>query len=156
MAEFLFQEEGFRPNEADYYDPDNSYFHRVLERKLGIPITLSCLYIFLGRRVHLPFQGIGLPGHFIVQLTPPSARPGAEGQRYYVDPYHKGQILTLAQCRQILSRQGIAQAPKYFSPVTDRAILARVIANLIRIYESRGNPLRSERLTRLFSSLEAR
>src|ERR687885_5523 len=64
---YLFVERGFRGNSQDYYDPRNSFLNDVLDRKLGIPITISVVYMEVGRRIELPLQGVGMPGHFIVK-----------------------------------------------------------------------------------------
>src|SRR5256714_15391410 len=66
LCRYLFHEMGFRGNPRDYYDPRNSYFNQVLERRLGIPITLSAVTMAVGQRAGLAIAGIGLPGHFIV------------------------------------------------------------------------------------------
>jgi len=147
VNDYLFVLKGFKGNTENYYDPDNSYFNKVLERRLGIPITLSVLYLLVGRRLALPLVGIGLPGHFIVQFQAP-------GQRIHLDPFRGGKILSLADCQQILKAQGLEFNRKHLRPVSHRAILARVIANLIAIYTDRGDHRRAQRLTRLFSMYE--
>lgn len=147
LNDYLFVLKGFKGNSANYYDPDNSYFNRVLERKVGIPITLSILYLLVARRAALPVAGIGLPGHFIVQFQAPN-------QRLYLDPYRGGKILSVADCQDLLSTQGLSYDRRYFRPVTSRAIVARVIANLIHIYTDRGDTRKTERLGRLFSMLQ--
>lgn len=136
---FLFSVEGFRGNEEFYYDPDNSYFNKVLERKLGIPITLSCLYLLLGQRLKLPFTGIALPGHFIVEFQYP------EGG-VYLDPFRGGKILTLADCKKILSSQNVAYDKKHFLPAPMPTILARMMTNLVAIYLDRQDERRAKRL----------
>ena len=80
----LFGAEGFRGNDADYYDPDNSMLDRVLDRRRGIPITLSVVLIEVGRRLGVPFTGIGAPGHFIVRH---------DGSGVYIDPFNGGRVL---------------------------------------------------------------
>lgn len=138
---YLFHNQGFRGNHEDYYNPDNSYFHRVLARKIGIPITLSCLYLFLGKRLSIPFIGIGLPGHFIIEFKSP------EGG-FYIDPFHNGQILTLEDCKEMLKQQKIPYNKKYFNPATNRAVMARTLANLIGVYSDREDRRKSGRLVR--------
>lgn len=147
LNDYLFELKGFRGNEANYYDPDNSYFNRVLERKLGIPVTLSCLFLFLGRRLALPLAGVGLPGHFIVQFQAPN-------QRIYLDPFRKGRVLTVSDCQQILRSQGLEYDRKHLRPTPHRAILARIIANLVSIYADRSDRRRAQRLTLLFQMFE--
>ena len=143
ISRYLFERQAFKPNVLHYYDTENSYFNRVLEKKTGIPITLSCLYLFLGRRLDLKMDGVGLPGHFIVRLR------GAE-ESILISPFDKGKVLSLEDCRQIVLNQGIAYDPKYLNPATSRMILARMIANLLRIYTHQGDAAKSAVMNRLF------
>jgi regulator of sirC expression with transglutaminase-like and TPR domain len=147
VNDYLFELKGFRGNEANYYDPDNTFFNRVLERKLGIPITLSCLYLLIGKRLALPLAGVGLPGHFIVQFQAPN-------QRLYLDPFHKGRVLTLPDCQKLLRQQGLEYDRRHLRPIAHRAILARILANLVSIYADRDDHRRAGRLTRLFQLFE--
>lgn len=144
---YLFTELGFKGNSGDYYDPDNSYMNRVLERRLGMPITLCCLYLFLGRRLGLPFLGIGLPGHFIAAYCPP-------GGKIYLDAFQKGRAVDEAECKQIVARQGIAFEAAHLKPVSHRAVLARMTANLVRIYEGRKDERRKAKLASFLKLLE--
>ena len=131
---FLFGQYHFRGSNADaYYDPRNSFLNEVLDRKQGIPITLSVLYMELGRRIGVPFLGVGMPGHFVV--TPLSAQG-----RWFVDPFTEGTVLTVEDCAKKL--QGLAQwqvdfRPEYLAPVGTRYILFRMLGNLKGIYLGR-------------------
>src|SRR5579884_4427607 len=89
--ELLFEVLQFRGNEDEYYDPRNSCLNSVLTRRLGIPITLSVLYIEIARRLSRPVYGVGLPGHFIVAYED-------RNSRYWIDPFHGGRILSFADC----------------------------------------------------------
>jgi regulator of sirC expression with transglutaminase-like and TPR domain len=122
----LFDEEGFRGNVEDYYDPRNSFLNDVLDRRTGIPITLSTLYIEVGRRAGLAVDGIGLPGHFI-------ARVGST----LVDPFHGGAVLTGEDCQKRLDRiyGGRRQLDEtMLAACPPRTILARTLRNLKAIY----------------------
>lgn len=143
FGRYLFEKQGFKPNVLHYYDTENSYFNRVIEKKTGIPITLSCLYLFLARRLDLRMDGVGLPGHFIVRLR------GAD-ESILVSPFDKGKVLSLEDCRQIVLNQGIAYDPKYLNPATPRLILARMVANLLRIYTHQGDAAKSAVMNRFF------
>lgn len=143
LSRYLFERQGFKPNVLHYYDTENSYFNRVLEKRTGIPITLSCLYLFLAKRLDLKMDGVGLPGHFIVRL-----RGGEES--ILISPFDKGKVLSLEDCRQIVLNQGIAYDPKYLNPATSRMILARMVANLLRIYTHQGDAAKSAVMNRLF------
>src|SRR5262245_30790585 len=97
LHRYLFEEQGFRGNESDYYDPRNSFLNDVLERRSGIPITLSVVYMEVARRIGLRLEGVGLPGHFIVRVLRP------EGDQL-VDPFHAGALLTEADCQERVDR----------------------------------------------------
>jgi regulator of sirC expression with transglutaminase-like and TPR domain len=133
LREFLFDEEGFRGNAGDYYDPANSCLNQVLERKLGIPITLSVVMIEVARRVGLRMQGIGLPGHFVV-----SALVGTES--VLLDPFDGGTVLTQESAAEVVARavgRRVTLTEEHFAPVSKRQILARVLANLKGAYVRR-------------------
>ncbi len=127
MAQFLHGELGFEGNTQDYYNPDNSLMPKVLETRMGIPISLSLLYIFLGKRCGRGISGINLPGHFIAQL---------DGVLF--DPFNEGRILKVEDCVEILSQQKLRFNPGYLEPATSRSILQRMLANLLFIYEEIG------------------
>ncbi len=119
---------GFRGNREDYYDPRNSFLNDVLERRTGIPITLSLVYIEVGRRAGLDLVGVGMPGHFLVGCR---ARPDL-----YVDAYAGGALLTRVDCISRLRelRPDVAFRPEFLAPVGPRLILIRMLNNLQEIY----------------------
>ena len=137
LAAFLFDELGFSGNADDYYDPQNSYLHRVLERRRGLPITLSIVLIEVGRRLGVTIEGVGAPQHFLVRVA---ADAEAGGSPRYLDPFHGGREIDLDALRedmvQRLSAGGRAGPPGdsaaelFLSAVTKRQILARVLQNL--------------------------
>jgi regulator of sirC expression with transglutaminase-like and TPR domain len=130
----LFEVEGYRPNERDYYDPRNSYLNEVLDRKLGIPITLSIVYMEVGRRCGLPVLGVGLPGHFLVKVLT------TQGD-ILIDPFAGGAELTSEDCQERLDRVygGLLRLePRMLLPVTKRHILVRILNNLKTIYLNQG------------------
>ena len=136
---YLFDDQGFRGNVADYYDVRNSFLNDVLERKTGIPITLSVVYIELARQVGLPIVGVGMPGHFLVRY---SAQPTV----FWIDPFHRGQLLTQEDCQQLLERmygQALEWSDAYIEPVSDHAILQRMLYNLKAIYVHQGDHRRA-------------
>lgn len=132
LAQFLAQA-GFRGNTVDYGDPRNSYLNQVLERGLGLPISLSVIFLEIGRRLRLPVAGVGLPGHFIVSVG------GAEGD-LYLDPFFQGRTLTVDDCQELVGAvTGKSVAgfdPRWLAPTAPRAILARMLANLRNFYAS--------------------
>jgi regulator of sirC expression with transglutaminase-like and TPR domain len=119
--------EGFSGNRVDYYDPSNSYLHHVLERRTGIPITLSIVTIELGRRLGIPVVGVGMPGHFLV-------RDGADDDAF-ADPF-EGRFLARDDCERLLSevQPGVAFDARHLAPVGTRTIVSRVLANLKGIH----------------------
>ena len=130
LNHFLFEELGFRGNVDNYYDPRNSYLNDVLERKTGIPITLSILYMELGRRIGLPMQGVSFPGHFMVKLRV------ARGQ-LVLDPFAGGTPQSEAGLRKRLEeslppgRGGAEHAlESYLVAASPHHIIARVLRNL--------------------------
>jgi regulator of sirC expression with transglutaminase-like and TPR domain len=147
LAEFLFQTYGLRGNTDDYADPRNSYLNQVLERRLGIPISLSVIYLEVGRRLHLPVAGVGLPGHFIVRVDGEGEAPE------YLDPFHGGRLLTRDDCRELVrSAAGIEDVfdEDWLAPAPPREIVARMLNNLRAFYISVEDwPLAIELLERL-------
>jgi regulator of sirC expression with transglutaminase-like and TPR domain len=133
LSEFLFSEKGFRGNADDYYDPRNSCLNDVLDRQLGIPITLSVLIMEVGRRVGLEILGIGLPGHFCV-----GAKVGDE--LVLLDPFGGGRRLERDQAEAIASRavgRRVELTDAHFAPATKAQIVVRMLRNLQGIYARR-------------------
>ena len=130
IVHHLFVTEGFAGNRDDYYDPRNSFLDAVVERRLGIPITLGIIAIEIGRRIGVPVVGIGMPGHFLVRDAMSTER--------YADPF-EGRLLDAAGCRELFSRAqgGAGFDERYLAPVGTRAIVARLLANLKGIYLAR-------------------
>lgn len=125
---YLFDELNFSGNEAAYYDPRNSSLDQVLDRRMGIPITLSVVYIEIARRLERPVSGVGLPGHFVIRY---------DDGKYatYIDPFHRGKLLSEDDCRQ-MARQitGEEAEASALSPVGTRYILVRMLNNLRSAY----------------------
>ena len=125
LRELLFEREAFAGNIDHYDDPENSFLDSVIERRLGIPITLSVLMIVLGRRLGLDVQGVGMPGHFLVL-------DGARGD-VWCDPFHHGALLDAAGCRRrfdLVYGGAMAFEPAFLAPTGPHAIVARMLANL--------------------------
>ncbi len=136
LNRFLFQEQGFAPNVDDYYDPRNSFLNEVLERRVGIPISLSILYIEVGRRIGLSLRGVSFPGHFLVKCRV------YEGL-IVLDPYCAGASLSFEDLQQRLreARGGeVSRAivASMLVAANKKQILARMLGNLKAIYLERG------------------
>ena len=131
---YIFEELGFAGNQGNYYDPRNSLLSDVLDRHTGIPITLSVVYMEIGRRAGLHVEGIGLPGHFIVRAE------DARGESVLVDPFN-GKIIDTEDCQEHLDTIYGGQAPltdAHLRPVSTREILARLLRNLKGVYAQAG------------------
>ncbi|MBI4509574.1 MAG: hypothetical protein HY698_08045 [Deltaproteobacteria bacterium] len=130
LNKYLFDDLGFRGNEDDYYDPRNSFLNEVLDRRVGIPITLSVVYIEVGRRLGLDLHGVSFPGHFLVKQ-----RLGSEEK--ILDPYHGGVYLEREDLVDRLERaigQDVQLADEHLVTATKRQILTRMLNNLRGIY----------------------
>lgn len=134
--QFFFEDLGFTGNQDGYYDPDNSYINQVLDRRLGIPISLSAVYLLIARRLRIPVVGIGMPGHFLLQYN----------DSLFIDPFHKGRLLNRGECVQFLMNNGFGFHPAYLSPTPTRFMLVRMLTNLIQIYSTQ-DPDRADSLT---------
>ena len=123
LTRHLFDELGFRGNTENYQDPDNSYLDQVVRRGLGLPITLSVVVMEVGRRLGVPLDGVGMPGHFLVRHR---SEPGT-----FLDPFGGGRRLDAHGCRMIFESLGGANwDDAYLTPVGARAILNRMLLNL--------------------------
>jgi regulator of sirC expression with transglutaminase-like and TPR domain len=141
VAALLFEHLGLQGNGEDYTDPRNSFLNQVLDRRLGIPISLAVLMIEVGRRAGVALEGIGMPGHFLVR-----------GDGEVRDPFQGGRPLDQAGCAalfQAIHGPGARFAPAMLTPVGPRVILARMLANLRQSYISRRDPGALEWVVRL-------
>jgi regulator of sirC expression with transglutaminase-like and TPR domain len=127
INDYLFNELSFAGNEKNYYDPDNSYLNRVLDRRTGNPINLCLLYVLVARRLRLPVVGIGLPGHFLCRYQSTS-------DEIYIDAFHHGRLLTKTDCIHYLIRGNYNVSDDYLSPVSSRRLFQRICSNLHQIY----------------------
>ncbi len=130
LCRYLFHEMGFRGNVQHYYDPRNSYFSQVLDRRTGIPITLSAVAMAVGSRAGLTVAGVGLPGHFI-------AKASAGGEEVLFDPFHGGRPLTPEQCEQLVYQvtgTTFQATRSALEPVPLGLIVQRMLNNLKAVY----------------------
>jgi len=141
LNRFLFEDQGFAPSVDNYYDPRNSYLNEVLERRVGIPLSLSILYIEVGRRIGLPLQGISFPGHFLVKCTL------KEGM-VIIDPYCGGITLSLQDLQKRLRETRGGEVSRaivaaMLVAANKREIIARMLRNLKAIYLDQRDYLRA-------------
>lgn len=135
LAEFMAGELCFRGNTDDYYCERNSLLPCVIDTRMGIPITLTILYRMVAARAGMRVDGLNLPGHFI-------ARHG----EVLFDPFHRGRILTRADCEEILTRQNLKLRGSHLEAATPRQILVRVLANLLYVYDLQKDTAKHKRV----------
>ena len=132
---FLFHEEGFRGNREDYYDPKNSFLNEVLDRKCGIPISLSLVYLEVGRRCGLNVHGVGFPGHFLCKVE-------LDGGELVIDSFARGQLLALDEIKRRF-RAAMGESTPFdvraLRPAGAREILVRMLQNLRQVYSTKGD-----------------
>jgi len=147
LIEHLFGRLGFRGDTDHYRDPANSFLHRVLERRLGIPITLSVLTLEVGHRVGVALDPVGMPGHFLLRdrLDPD----------VFVDPFSGGATLSRAGCERLFSHlhDQARFAPHFLDPTPSRQVVVRVLANLRASYVGLGDRRRLVEVQRLATLL---
>lgn len=138
LADLLFDECGFGGNHDDYFDPGNSYLDRVIESRVGIPISLSVLVMAVGSRAGMNVEGVGFPGHFLVRVG------GAKG--VFQDPFHEGDLLDGRALRRLATQflgAEMALHPSYLEPVDTQTITVRMLANLKTAHRRRGDYARA-------------
>ena len=146
INEYFFTELGFSGNEKNYYEPDNSYLNRVLDRRTGNPINLCLFYLLMARRMRLLVVGIGLPGHFICRYQ------SASGE-LYLDVFNRGRLLTKADCVHYLVRGNYDLREEYLAPVSPRRMFLRICSNLHQVYHELGETAESARVQRYLVAL---
>lgn len=132
LVRHLFVDLGFHGNEDDYYDPANSYLNEVVDRRTGIPLTLSVLTIEIGRRLGVPLAGVAMPGHFLLR--------DRVDDSLFVDPFARGAYLDEGGCRRVFRALHGPDArfdPSYLDPVGAHTMVARLLANLRAIFAAR-------------------
>lgn len=155
LNSYLYGTLGFKGNEADYANPRNSYLNDVLEQRIGIPITLSLVYLEMGKRLALPLEGINLPGHFIIRYQEPApqtlgrlgmgrerldeSEKAGSGEQILLDPFNGGAVLSEEDCARIVREmygRPMPLASVFTRPVTPRQFLTRLLTNLKTNYVS--------------------
>ena len=129
LVEHLFVDQNFHGNADDYYDPRNSFLNDVLDRRIGLPITLSVLTMEVGRRIGVPVAGVSMPGHFLLR--------DRVDPEVFVDPFARGALLDRAGCEKrfhAVQGPGAQFDDSFLEPIGKRAILARMLANLRVVY----------------------
>jgi regulator of sirC expression with transglutaminase-like and TPR domain len=153
LGEF-WREEGFHGNVEDYYSEKNSYLPDVLERRTGLPISLSVLYLAVSRRVHLTTEGVGMPGHFIVRVKVTTK----DGEQFVlIDPFRGARALNVEDCKQQVESTGQPFVPdEHLKATTAIEILGRMCHNLLALFDHQKKTLEAERVATVLVHLQPR
>lgn len=143
MAHLLGRDLGLRGNADDYYNANNSLLPCVIDSRLGIPISLSVLYMIVASRANIVVEGINLPGHFVVR----------HGDILF-DPFHEGRILSSRDCSEILSQQKLSLQPSHLQNAPPRLVLMRILGNLLHIFEEDDDESLHQMITKWIHLLE--
>lgn len=146
LNDLLYKKLGYCGNEKDYYEPDNSYLNRVIDRRTGNPISLCVLYFLIARRLGIPITGIGMPGHFVCRYQTAS-------EEIYIDCFNQGKLLTKADCVRFLNQTSVGFQEGFLAASTPRQILLRICTNLHQIYSQLGDSGENDRMQRYILAL---
>tara|TARA_R110000868_G_scaffold259361_16_gene517538 strand:- start:9101 stop:9916 length:816 start_codon:yes stop_codon:yes gene_type:complete len=147
LVKFVFEDLNFSGDTEDYHNPANCFMDQVINRRRGLPITLSMVVMFLARRLEMPFFGVNMPIHFMLNYI-------SDKEEVLIDPYDNGAIVTYDQCYFFLKKNNIEPKPDHFRIASDLEILIRCIRNLIHSYERKEMPERVEDLKKLLAIAE--
>ncbi len=147
VNDFFLTEMGFAGNSKDYYNPDNSTLHRVLETRRGIPISLGIVYLLVGRRLNLPVYGVGAPAHFLVKFV-------LEGKDFYVDVFNGGRIMSRKDAEDSINNMGFSFESRFLKTSADLEMLARSCRNMARAFSAIDDQPKANVLMELSIELE--
>ncbi|MEX2601789.1 MAG: transglutaminase-like domain-containing protein [Balneolaceae bacterium] len=147
LLRYLFRELRFTGDEKNYHHPDNAYIDRVMDRRKGLPISLSLIVMFLGRRLDLPFYGVNMPIHFMLLYE-------GEREELLIDPFDGGTVVSYDQCCFFLKKNGIEPRPEHLQRADEQLILSRFIRNLMHSYSNRNREDRVRELKQLLYLVE--
>ncbi|MCG8372029.1 MAG: transglutaminase-like domain-containing protein [Balneolales bacterium] len=148
LIKFVFEDLNFGGDTEDYHNPANCFMDQVINRRRGLPISLSMIVMFLAQRLEMPFFGVNMPIHFMLNYV-------SEKEEVLIDPYDNGAIVTYDQCYFFLKKNNIEPRPDHFKIASDMEILTRCIRNLIHSYERKEMPERVEDLKNLLALAES-
>ncbi len=130
INQYIYDDLGFQGNKENYYEPCNSFLNHVIDRRLGIPISLALVYMEIAQRIDFPMQGIGMPGHFLI-------RPQVPDMEIFVDAFEHGEVMFYEDCQEKLTeiyQRSVTLQPEFLAPVSKKQFLARMLTNLKYIY----------------------
>ena len=147
LMKFIFEDLNFRGDNKDYHNPANGFIDQVIERRKGLPITLSLVAMFIARRLQLPVFGVNMPIHFMLAFV-------GEKEEQLIDPYDQGAEVSYDQCYFFLKKNNVTPKPEHFKMASDIDILARCIRNLMHSYERNEEHDRVQELKSLLGLVE--
>jgi regulator of sirC expression with transglutaminase-like and TPR domain len=147
LMDFIFEELNFTGSTVDYYNPENCYLNRVIDRRQGLPISLAMIVLFIGRRLNMPFYGINMPIHFMLKFK-------GDKEEVLIDPFDNGKVVSYNQCYFFLKQNGVEPKSKHFEITSEVEILARCIRNLIQSYNKLNMDHKVESLKKLLNTVE--
>lgn len=147
LLNYVFDELGFSGATANYYDPENAYLDRVIDRRRGLPISLAFVVLFLARRLELPFRGINMPIHFMLMFK-------GKKEGIFIDPFDHGKTVSYNQCHYFLKQNGIEPKSAHFSEVQPMQMLVRCIKNLVNSYQRMEHEGKTNQLKELLYTIE--
>jgi regulator of sirC expression with transglutaminase-like and TPR domain len=146
INKYFFEEKRFCGDPAGYYNPESHYLNRVLETKTGVPIALSAIYLIVAQKIHIPVEGIGMPGHFIIRYKFGTSLT-------YVDPFSQCKILDKQDCAHQMQRMGYEFKEEFLEPVNNKQILERMLRNLIVVFEKKKEQRKVDAMVRYIDIL---
>lgn len=147
LLHYVFRELRFRGDNKNYHNPDNAFIDRVMDRRKGLPISLSTVVIFLARRLDLPFFGVNMPIHFMLIFE-------GEKEKVLIDPFDGGTIVTYGQCHYFLKKNGVTPRPEHLKRTSEQQILSRSVRNLMQGYSKRDREDKVRDLQALLQLIE--
>lgn len=147
LMDHIFDHHGFSPAREDYFVPAHAHLHSVMDKKMGIPLTLAFIALFLARRLELPLSGVNMPAHFMMRFD-------YDSQVVFLDPFNAGKFVTLNECLNFLKRNNIRPEQTYFNPAHPAQMLLRAMRNLQNSYKKVGDPIRLKCIELLITHFE--
>lgn len=152
----FYGKHGFEGDQTNYFAPENSYIHSVLDRKKGNPLSLALIYMVVAQSLDIPVFGVNLPNHFILAYVDESdsSISNSYGVLFYINAFSKGSLFDENEIRDYLNGQHAPCIPDYFSPCTNKDIIRRMMNNLIASYQQMGQQDKMDELISLRSLIE--
>ena len=141
----LFEVHGYKGNVRNFHAPQNSFISDVLNDKKGNPLSLSLLYLIIAQKCELPIKGVNLPKHFVIAYTHEELY-GGDPVKFYINPFSQGTILSRQDLERFVEKEKLELKTKFFCPCGNRAIIKRLLINLLHSYSIQGNKEKAEEI----------